>query len=56
MNADLVSTAGVVSGEKVPVITDRNPHLEVRYSGEEQVRMCGAEPGGRPPLLLPALL
>ena len=26
----MVTSVGVVSGEKMPVITDRNPHLEVR--------------------------
>ena len=56
LNADLVTTAGVVSGEKVPVITDRNPHLEVRLGGEEQERMSRSEPCRWPPLLLPALL
>lgn len=28
LNTELVCHVGVVSGEKVPVITDRNPHLE----------------------------
>ena len=30
LNPDLVTSVGVVSGEKIPVITDRNPHLEVK--------------------------
>ena len=30
LNPDMVTSVGVVSGEKTPVITDRNPHLEVR--------------------------
>ena len=29
LNPDMVTSVGVVSGEKTPVITDRNPHLEV---------------------------
>ena len=30
LNPEVVTSVGVVSGEKIPVITDRNPHLEVR--------------------------
>ena len=30
LNPDMVTSVGVVSGEKTPVITDRNPHLEVK--------------------------
>ena len=30
VNTELVVNVGVVQGEKFPIITDRNPHLEVR--------------------------
>ena len=33
LNPEVVTSVGVVSGEKIPVITDRNPHLEVRTWG-----------------------
>ena len=36
LNTELVSHVGVVQGEKIPIITDRNPHLEVRDGGKEE--------------------
>ena len=58
LNPDLVTSVGVVSGEKIPVITDRNPHLEVKtlVLGSIEQTSDIAEPCGQPPLLLPSLL
>ena len=30
INTELMVHVGVIQGEKIPIITDRNPHLEVR--------------------------
>ena len=43
LNTELVSHVGVVAGERTPVITDRNPHLETLMDARRAVYLPHTE-------------
>ena len=43
LNTELVCHVGVVAGERTPVITDRNPHLETLMDARRAVYLPHTE-------------